>query len=208
MADFFSRLDDIKTRWNVLEHPFYERWSTGELSAEELAVYAGEYRHAVEALARASERVADLEPALAGHAREERAHVELWDRFAAAAGTLPAEPRPETVACASAWEGAHRDLDSHLAALYAIESAQPGISRTKAEGLRERYGYTDGVEYFDVHAERDVEHAAEERALLEPRLAEADVDALLVEAEAVLRANWELLDGVERANGRAAGATT
>jgi pyrroloquinoline-quinone synthase len=94
MADFFSRLDDIKTRWNVLEHPFYERWSTGELSAEELAVYAGEYRHAVEALARASERVADLEPALAGHAREERAHVELWDRFAAAAGTLPAEPLP------------------------------------------------------------------------------------------------------------------
>jgi pyrroloquinoline-quinone synthase len=182
MDDFFSRLDAIKNRWNVLEHPFYERWSNGDLSHEELAVYAGEYRHAVEALARASERVAELEPALAAHAREERAHVELWDRFASVAGTRPTEPRPETVDCASAWEGAHRDLDSHLAALYAIESAQPAISRAKAEGLRERYGYTDGVEYFDVHAERDLEHAAEERALLEPRLAEADVDALLIEA--------------------------
>jgi pyrroloquinoline-quinone synthase len=199
--DFFSRLDDVKARWNVLEHPFYERWSAGELTGPELAVYAGEYRHAVEGLARASERVAALEPALAPHAREERAHVDLWERFAAAAGTEPAQPRPESVACAAAWEGVHRDLDGHLAALYAIESAQPAISRAKANGLREHYGYTQGTEYFDVHAERDVEHAAEERALLEPRLADADVDALLEEAEAVLRANWELLDGVERANG-------
>jgi pyrroloquinoline quinone (PQQ) biosynthesis protein C len=28
----------------VLEHPFYERWVAGELSAEDLARYAGEYR--------------------------------------------------------------------------------------------------------------------------------------------------------------------
>ena len=202
MADFFTRLEDVQARWNVLEHPFYTRWSAGELTRGELAVYAGEYRHAVDALARASERVAELEPALAGHAREERAHVALWDRFAAAAGTVAAEPAAESVACAQAWEGASRDLDGHLAALYAIESAQPRISQVKADGLREHYGYTEGTEYFDLHATRDVEHAAEERALLEPRLAEADVDALLAEAEAVLRANWELLDGVERRNGR------
>jgi pyrroloquinoline-quinone synthase len=202
MSEFFTRLEAVQARWNVLEHPFYTRWSAGELTRDELAVYAGEYRHAVEGLARASEHVAELEPALAGHAREERAHVELWDRFAAAAGTVAAEPRPESVACADTWAGADRDLDSHLAALYAIESAQPKISQVKADGLREHYGYTDGVEYFDVHAVRDTEHAAEERALLEPRLAAADVDALLAEAEAVLRANWELLDGVERANGR------
>ena len=202
MADFFTRLQDVQARWNVLEHPFYERWSKGELTRDELAVYAGEYRHAVEGLARASEAVAELEPSLAGHAAEERAHVELWERFASAAGTVAAEPRPESVSCEQAWAGEHRDLDSHLAALYAIESAQPAISQTKADGLREHYGFTEGVEYFDLHARRDVEHAAEERALLEPRLAEADVDALLAEAESVLRANWELLDGVERANGR------
>ena len=49
---------------------------------------------------------------------------------------------------------------------------------------------------------RDVEHAAQERALIEPLLDGADVEALLAEAESVLRANWELLDGVERLNGR------
>jgi pyrroloquinoline quinone (PQQ) biosynthesis protein C len=57
--------------------------------------------------------------------------------------------------------------------------------------------------YFDVHAERDVEHAAAERALIEPRLDGADAAALIAEAERVLRANWELLDGVERLSGRA-----
>lgn len=202
MSDFFSRLDDIKARWNVLEHPFYTRWSEGELTADELAVYAGEYRHAVVALADASERVAAFEPALSAHAREERAHVDLWDRFAAAAGTEARDPAPETVACAEAWAGVGRSLPEHLAALYAIESAQPAISETKATGLRERYGWTEGVEYFDVHATRDHEHAAEERAMLEPLLADADVEALLAEAESVLAANWELLDGVERLNGR------
>jgi hypothetical protein len=49
----------------------------------------------------------------------------------------------------------------------------------------------------------DVEHAAAERALIEPRMDGADRDTLLAEAERVLRANWELLDGVERLNARA-----
>ncbi len=90
--------------------------------------------------------------------------------------------------------------------MYAIESAQPAIAETKREGLVAHYGFdpgSDATVYFDLHATLDVEHAAQERALIEPRLDGADADALLAEAEAVLRANWELLDGVERALGRA-----
>ena len=92
-----------------------------------------------------------------------------------------------------------------LVALYAIESGQPAISETKLAGLREHYGI-DGAEataYFDLHAELDHEHAAAERELIEERLDGADADALLAEAEAVLRANWRLLDGVERINSHA-----
>ena len=55
-----------------------------------------------------------------------------------------------------------------------------------------------GTAYFDLHAERDVEHAADGRALIAERLDGADEDALVAEAERVLRANWTLLDGVER----------
>jgi pyrroloquinoline-quinone synthase len=205
-VDLWSRLDDVHARWNVLEHPFYERWSAGGLSREDLARYAGQYRHAVVALAEAADRAAHAADRadfaeLAAHAGEEAAHVRLWDEFAGAAGTDGLQPaEPETAACADAWSDERRDLLGHLVALYAIESAQPAISRVKADGLREHYGFATGpaTAYFDLHAERDVEHAAEGRALIAARLDGADEDAMVAEAERVLRANWALLDGVER----------
>jgi pyrroloquinoline quinone (PQQ) biosynthesis protein C len=85
-------------------------------------------------------------------------------------------------------------------ALYAIESGQPAIADTKRRGLREFYGCASGpaTAYFDLHAELDHEHAGDARALIEPRVAAADEDALVAEADAVLRANWDLLDGVDR----------
>jgi pyrroloquinoline-quinone synthase len=202
-VDLWSRLDDVRARWNVLEHPFYERWSAGRLSRDDLALYAGQYRYAVVALAEAADRAAHVaaEPQLAAHAGEEAAHVALWDAFAGAAGTDgPQAAEPETEACAATWAGDGRDLLGHLVALYAIESAQPAISSVKADGLRRHYGFDAGpaTAYFDLHAERDREHAAEGRELISARLDGADQDALVAEAERVLAANWSLLDGVER----------
>ncbi|MDX6691523.1 MAG: pyrroloquinoline-quinone synthase [Solirubrobacteraceae bacterium] len=211
--DFWARLEDIRARNNVLEHTFYQRWSKGELTRGELAVYAGEYHHAVVALADASARAArsagdpQVESELAEHAVEEAAHVELWAEFAAAVGGTPsARPAAETSACAAAWAGNDdRDLLNTLVGLYAIESGQPAISATKHEGLTAFYDIEDGpgTAYFTLHAKLDHEHAAAERALIQTRLAGADEDELLATAETVLRANWELLDGVERLNGRA-----
>ena len=63
-----AAIDAARERWNVLEHPFYTRWERGELTREELARYAGEYRHAVVALARAA-RTARL------HAERDHEHA-------------------------------------------------------------------------------------------------------------------------------------
>jgi pyrroloquinoline-quinone synthase len=180
-------IDTARRRWNVLEHPFYVRWERGELSREELARYAGEYRHAVVALARAA-RTAGL------HAEEEAAHISLWDEFASALGAEPREPLPQTRCCASAWAGAG-DEPGGAAILYAIEAGQPEISETKLRGLVEHYGFADDsptVEYFRVHAERDHEHAAEAREALAGR----DEERLVALAESALAGNWALLDGV------------
>jgi pyrroloquinoline-quinone synthase len=203
--DFWTKLEAVRSRWNVLEHPFYQRWSAGELTADELAAYAAEYRHAVVALADAAESTAaqaepQLAAALAVHAAEERSHVTLWDGFADAVGApQDVTPTDETRACARTWAGNGRGLLESLVAMYAIESGQPAISETKLDGLREHYGHADGpaTAYFALHAELDVEHAAAERALIEPRLEGADEAALLTEAERVLEANWRLLDGVD-----------
>jgi pyrroloquinoline-quinone synthase len=204
--DLWQRLDEVANRWNVLSHPFYQRWSEGELSGSELAFYAGQYAHAVDALAAASRHAADIAPAgladeLSAHAAEEEAHRALWRGFAEAAGDgVDATPLPETSECVDAWYDDDRDLLPTLVALYAIESAQPAISDTKRAGLIDHYGFSagSGTEYFDVHVVRDVEHAASGRELIESQLDGADVDALVAEAERVLAANWKLLDGVER----------
>jgi pyrroloquinoline-quinone synthase len=182
-----AAIDAVRERWNVLEHPFYVRWERGELSHDELARYAGEYRHAVVALARAA-RTGRL------HADEEAAHIALWDDFEAAVGGEKREPLPETRCCASAWAAAGDELEA-AAILYAVESGQPAISETKLHGLVTHYGFEAGspaTAYFELHAERDNEHAAEARARLEGR----EDERLVALAESALAGNWALLDGV------------
>jgi pyrroloquinoline-quinone synthase len=187
-----ERIDEARGRWNVLDHPFYLRWERGELTRDELAFYAGEYRHAVVALAGAAAAAGDPE-----HAAEEAAHVGLWDQFAAALDApLDRAPTRETDECATAWR--RKNALEARAVLYAVESAQPEVSRTKLTGLVEHYGFTcgsSGTEYFELHAERDHEHAEASRVVLEDAPPE-DADRLVAAAEAALAGNWRLLDGV------------
>ncbi|HXC23728.1 MAG TPA: iron-containing redox enzyme family protein [Solirubrobacteraceae bacterium] len=227
--DVIARIDQARRECDVLEHPFYQRWSAGELSAEELGFYAGEYRHAVVALAQASDSVAakadaDHRAGLERHAAEEHSHVALWDKFATAAATATAagrapalddgpqsarasgsEPLPETSRCTQAWTVGEDALE-HLAVLYAIEASQPAIAKTKLDGLVERYGYSPegpAVEYFELHAKLDVEHARQARELISELMSEdeaqarAQAERMIERATAALRGNWELLDGVD-----------
>jgi pyrroloquinoline-quinone synthase len=197
----FDRIERKRSRWNVLEHPFYRRWSAGELTAEDLARYSGQYRHAVEAIATLSDAAADSAPErseLRRHAAEELGHVRLWDGFVeASGGGTDDAPTPETAECVRAWT-ADDDLLGYLIRLYAIESGQPEISRTKREGLLDRYRFEDGsgTAYFRVHETRDTEHAAEVRELVAELAGDDDADRLVDAAEQAFRANWRLLDGV------------
>ncbi len=194
----WDRIEERCERWNVLRHPFYTRWSAGELEPGELTRYAGQYRHAVEALATMTANAAEQHERMRPHADEEASHVSLWDEFARAAGNDGGDnPNLETRACVETW-AAEDGLLPTLARMYAIEKAQPEIARVKREGLVDLYGYEDGsaTEYFRLHERLDVEHAAEVRELIEELATEDDEHALLDAAESAVRANWRLLDGV------------
>ena len=191
--NLIERIDEARARWNVLDHPFYLRWERGDLSRDDLAFYAGEYRHAVVALADAAAVGGDAE-----HAAEEAAAHSAVGRLRRSTGRT-ARSRAE-----------HRDprvrrrlasarLLAARAVLYAVESGQPDISRTKLTGLVDHYGFTAGSKstgYFELHSDRDHEHAAASAEVLS-KAAPEDADRLVAAAEAALEGNWRLLDGVE-----------
>ncbi len=190
-AVVIERIEERKERWNVLRHPFYRRWDEGGLTRDELRRYAGEYAYAVRALAHTA-------AGAGAHADDEAAHVELWERFRASLGE-PVDTPP--------LEGTHAFVRSllevtpltSLGVLYAIESAQPDVSRTKLDGLVRHSGYTPdspALEYFRVHMELDVDHAARARTLLEERARPEDEEPLVVAADRALAGNWALLDSV------------
>lgn len=219
MSDFFAALDARIAPYDLLQHPFYQAWSKGELTRDELREYASEYWHHVSAFptylsalhARLEdaplrrtvlENLADEEGLPAG-----RPHSELWMDFAAGMGANAAAVQdralqPETTALIGHFRSIMQDAPaSALAALYTYESRVPAIARTKAEGLKQHYAADMATSrYFTLHQVADVYHAKVWRDAIEAELAAhpEQTDAALDAAEATAAALWNTLSGIER----------
>lgn len=215
LHDTIRRLDDLIQSRSILRHPFYVAWQQGTLTREQLATYARVYYPHVAAFPRyiagAAATAADpevraaLDRNLADELHHPKAHTELWLDFAAGLGAdraavAAAAPGASTAAVVATFDRLTQSGTANgLAALYAYESQQPDVSRQKADGLAQHYGVTDprALGYFEVHAETDLQHRAEERDALERCLAAgAADDAVLASAAQALDAYWSLLDGV------------
>jgi len=200
---------------SILKHPFYQAWERGELTREQLATYARIYYPHVRAfpgylgaaMAHATDDGvrAELADNLADELGNPAPHDELWLDFAEGVGAdrtavVTGVPHPAAERIVSTFGSlAGEGLASGLAALYAYESQQPEVSRTKADGLRAQYGVEDArtTAYFTVHEAADVRHRAGERDALRACL-DAGVPAATVSeaASRALDAYWNLLDGV------------
>jgi pyrroloquinoline-quinone synthase len=218
MQAFFAALDARITPFDLLTHPFYQAWSNGELTRDDLREYAAEYWHHVSAfptyLSALHSRLGDTSlrrTVLENLIDEEglpsgRPHSDLWMDFATGMGAGADEVHArtlnqQTTALIAHFRGAMSASPSAaLAALYTYESRVPAIAATKANGLREHYGADAATtRYFTLHRTADVLHAHVWHEALSSELAEHPErsEEALAAAEDVAAALWAALDGVE-----------
>jgi pyrroloquinoline-quinone synthase len=210
MSYLVRDLDAEIERSSLLKHSFYKMWSEGKLTREHLAGYSQEYFQLVRAVPELVGTIggfvkdASTKTVISGIIEEESQHVELWAKFAGALGV----PR-ETLMAYYGTPTTRRALSSlrsvtgesfcqGASAMYAIESEQPKISRTKLDGLKSFYGMSadgEGTEYFREHEVADIRHAAVWRGLLQ-REGESKGEISLEAAAMSLSVQNTILDSV------------
>ena len=218
---FVSRLEECIHKYDLLRHPFYQAWSAGELTREELREYGETYYPHVAAfptyLAQLGIRLEEGElrrAVLANMTDEkggedafgnpERSHAELWLDFVEGMGgrRIPKPPIKEVRKLISWFQqvASEGTPEEALASFYAYESQVPRIAAEKDRGLRDLYGADARTRnYFTLHTTADVYHSQVWRKQLEKRI-EANPKAAekaLAAAEGTAKALWKTLDGIE-----------
>jgi pyrroloquinoline-quinone synthase len=221
VKNFWSEIDAILESKSLLKHPFYQAWTMGTLTREDLAYYAQQYYQQesnfpryVSAVHSNCPELKTRQMLLENLTHEESGpdnHPELWLRFAGAVGAergsvLDAEVNAGTKRCVETFDRLSRGRwQTGLAALYAYEAQQPAVAKTKIEGLKSKYALDskDALGFFEVHESLDAWHSESEKTILadeirrNPGLGE-EVKASVSEACDALNA---LLDGVCEARG-------
>lgn len=217
---FWQEMHNRISKYDLLSHPFYQAWSEGTLTRDDLRAYSANYYHHVAAfptylgsfygrlpegeLRRAVlENLAD-EEGLQGT----RPHNEMWLDFAEGMGAhrdaaRNSEPVAEIAGLIEHFQCIAREAAEAeaLASFYAYESQVPRVAKEKARGLREMYGAdAKTCGYFTVHTTADIHHSnvwRDQLSKLVEDKAEAQERALIA-AENAARLLWRALDGVER----------
>ena len=164
---------------SLLKHPFYEMWSDGKLTLESLAGYSKEYFQLVKKVPAFMTPIIQNSPQeyvsdLSSNQQEESEHIQPWVDFAVSLGVSKNDL--ENYSGLEKTQKAVDDLSKLMntfeggsCAMYAFEKEIPKISQIKLEGLAEFYGISskEATEYFRLHTEADIRHAASWRNILE-----------------------------------------
>lgn len=211
-----ARLNKVIAEYNLLNHPFYQAWSRGELSQATLQNYAVQYYNQVKSFPRFISRVHTHCPEIEArkvllenlvdeeiHGKD---HPQLWMQFAEGMGASKStvqntQPIEETKKMVDVYYHlADRDWRDGLCALYAYESQVPDVSASKIDGLKQFYGINDAntLEFFAAHQAYDVEHAKQVATLIEKYVDSEQAEIATREAASAL---WGFLDGMCRIEG-------
>jgi pyrroloquinoline-quinone synthase len=216
--DPVQTLDARISACHLLDHPFYQRWTAGTLTKEELTDYARQYFHYamafptfVSAMHAQTEDIAVRQMLLENLIEEERGpenHPELWLRFCESLGLDRDDVKAglandATRALIGTMKSLARDgaLHEGLAALYAYESQIPAVAKAKIEGLAKNYGISAerDIAFFSVHMDADVVHSQTSREILRDLCDTPDKAAQAEQATVrTLNALYGFLDSVSQ----------
>lgn len=202
--NLIKKIDEMIEQKSLLEHPFYQMWSDGKLTKESLAGYSKEYFQLVRAVPSFMTPIIEKAPdfvvgELVENQQEESDHIKPWISFANQLGISEEELIPysglaKTQKAVSDLNELMQTFEGGACAMYAFEKEIPKISQTKLDGLAEFYGMTneESTEYFKLHTEADIRHAASWRNILEKST--ADSSNLIETADKSISAQNLLLD--------------
>ena len=204
MNSLIKRIDEMIEERSLLKHPFYEMWSDGKLSLDSLTGYSKEYFQLVKAVPSFMSPIIEKAPnslksELTSNQEEEIQHIKPWMRFATSLGVDEKELEnynglPKTIQAVSQLSSLMNSFEGGSCAMYAFEKEIPKISQVKLEGLAEFYGISSeqATEYFKLHTEADIRHAASWRKALEE--SKSKQEELLEIADKSISAQNMLLD--------------
>ena len=202
--NLIKRIDEMIEERSLLKHPFYEMWSDGKLTIESLAGYSKEYFQLVKTvpsfmtpiIEKAPESVT---PELIENQQEEADHIRPWIKFASELEISEDELTKydgleKTNKAVSDLSKLMNTYEGGSCAMYTFEKEIPKISQTKLDGMAKFYGMSNdnATEYFKLHTEADIRHAAAWRNILET--ASTNTDDLLQIADKSISAQNLLLD--------------
>ncbi|MBM2816466.1 MAG: coenzyme synthesis protein [Ignavibacteria bacterium] len=142
----------MEFKFNLLQHPFYQAWSDGNVSPRSLASYSDAYMAFIEGMPVFWNKIVEglnaQSPFSDKIIKEEQYHIELWKKWSAKLTTEYERVSLDDIV-ARFNEMTPSEL---LGAIHSFEMQQPGVAQTKKEGLIKFYGFTEEeLVYFDEH---------------------------------------------------------
>jgi pyrroloquinoline-quinone synthase len=210
---FTDELQVTLSKYNLLNHKFYQYWNEGKLNKEVLSEYAKQYYHHVEAFPKAlsathslCESITDRKILLTNLIEEENSepnHPELWLNFAKSLDVSKDDIdnhqiNDKTKLLLDTFKSCTKSSYAEaIAAIYAHEWQYSDIAKTKKSGLMKFYDISNesDVEFFTVHSEIDIWHSAQIRDLIN-KLPEKDHKEAKAAAEKAAMSLWGFLDGM------------
>lgn len=180
-------------------------WSEGKLTIDSLNGYSKEYFQLVKTVPLFVSSIIQQSPdtvksELISNQKEESEHIAPWIKFAGALGVSQEELEKyngleKTRKAVSELSSLMNSFECGSVAMYALEQEIPKISLSKIDGMRKFYDMTsdDAIEYFRLHAEADIRHAATWRRILEKISSEKEEELFQIASRSTSAQNM-LLD--------------